>query len=112
MKPCCCPGAPNFIGSTPPFGPPSVAVWPLAAPAYEVMHCTGFAMVYSPGCRPAFQILGINGCPQDGEPSTALFIANIQIVMLRLTSRDLVTCCRTPLASVTPFTLPGGCGAT
>ena len=111
MKPCCCPGTTNLSDVPPTPGPPGVGVWPLSGIAFEVAHMTGFTMVYSPGCRPAFELKAINGCPPATGPDTTLFIANIQIVMLRLSSRDLVTCCRTPLVSLTPYDLLQGCFA-
>lgn len=118
LQPCSCcplpvpPGTP-LVPSLVVAVPQSAAVFPLPAAflPFQVVHPVGQAMVFSPGCRPAFQILGVNGCsgPTSLAPVGDLFIANIQIVMMFLSARDLVGCGGFPLASVTPFESPDGC---
>jgi len=116
-KPCCCQGVPDVVSAMPALTPPpGIAVFPIADASgvtifpYEVIQCSGFELIYSPTCRPAFQILAINGCPPLGVPSADLYVANIQIVMLKISSRDLVGCGGFPTAAIVPFSRPSGCG--
>lgn len=87
FKHCCCGGS---SGGSPSLG--------------EVLEASGSLTVYSSGCSPAIVVYAVNGCPSTafGNADIPLFLQNLQVTMLKISSRDLVTGCGGLTTSIPP----------